>query len=266
MILDLKQKLVPRSGFLNRQMIFLSQRLEFHKELSDPTNIGILLPHNKAEGRTTLGGKVVRKSKSDKLIRVKSVAVTDKKYICPEHINQIMFPPDETPPAFGLRATTSLTEQMTQRGLSLKHSGSFVQVPKENQLKNKKDSKGTVRLNKQNKTLEIVSKQNEILEEYPLPHRFDVMNEKVNGKGTYIGTTLQTASAGLPLDVMIKIVNAQKSNPDEGLAKNVITLSNSYAPLDGVIKYDFEKAQEMLKECEKVIVNCVVFKERLTIR
>lgn len=98
-----------------------------------------------------------------------------------------------------------------------------------------------MRLNKQNKTLEIVSKQNEILEEYPLPHRFDVMNEKVNGKGTYIGTTLQTASAGLPLDVMIKIVNAQKSNPDEGLAKNVITLSNSYAPIDGVIKYDFEK-------------------------
>jgi hypothetical protein len=241
MILNLKQQLVPRSGYLNRQMIFLSQGLEFHKELTDKTNIGILLPHKKAEGRTTLDGKILRKSASDSLVRVKSVAVTDKNYICPEHLNQVTFPPEETPPAFGLRATTSLTEQMTQAGLSLKHSGSFVQVPEENRLTNKRDSPGKVVINNEDKIINIVDDKGKISEQYPLPNRFDVINDTVSKKGSYIGTTLQTASAGLPLDVMIKMMSARKAMPDEGLAKNKITLSNSYSPWDGEIKYDFEK-------------------------
>jgi len=36
-------------------------------------------------------------------------------------------------------------------------------------------------------------------------------------------------------------MNAKKAMHDQGLAKNVITLSNSYSPLDGEIKYDFDK-------------------------
>lgn len=241
MILNLKQQLVPRSGYLNRQMTFLSQGLEFHKELTDKSNIGIEIPHNRAEGRTTLDGKVLRKSTSDKLVRVRSVAVTDKKYICPDHISKTVFPPDETSPAFGLRAATSLTEQMTQKGLSLKHSGSFVQVPKENQLTNKRNVSGTVKLNKSNKTLILINDKDEVVEEYPLPDKFDIIHNKIKGKGNYIGTTLSTASAGLPLDVMIKIMNAKKAMPDEGLAKNKITLSNCFAPVEGELRYDFEK-------------------------
>jgi hypothetical protein len=241
MILNLKQQLVPRSGYLNRQMTSLSQGLEFHKELSDKSNIGISIPHNRAEGRTTLDGKILRKSSSTAHVTVRSVAVTDKNYICPDHLSRTVFPPEETSPAFGLRAATSLTEQMTQAGLSLKHSGSFVQVPKANQLTNKLNISGTVKTNKSNKTLVILSDKDDILEEYPLPYKFDIIHNKIKGKGNYIGTTLSTASAGLPLDIMIKIVNARKAMPDEGLAKNNITLSNCFSPTNGEIKYDFEK-------------------------
>ena len=100
-------------------MGFLAQGLEFHKESKDPKNIGILLPHNRCEGRTTIDGKTVRKSDSKKLIRVKSVAVTKESYICPEHISRTVFDPETTSEAFGLRAATSLTEQMTQAGLTI---------------------------------------------------------------------------------------------------------------------------------------------------
>lgn len=220
-------------------MTFLSQGLEYKKDLTDPKNTGILIPHNKAEGRTTLDGKTLRASSSDKLVRVKSIAVSDKKFVCPEHLSKVHFPAETLQPAWGLRAVSSLVEGMTQQGLSLKHSGSFVQVPKANQLYSI-DTGGKVTLNSSEGTVEVKDSDGNVISTYPLPNKFDIIHPEVK-KGGYIGTTLATASAGLGLDVMIKIMNARKAMPDEGLAKNVITLSNCFAPLDGTIKYDYEK-------------------------
>lgn len=213
MILNLKQQLVPRSGYLNRQMTFLSQGLEYKRELTDEKNIGIWLPHKDALGRTTLDGKIVRASNSDKLIKVRSIAVSDKKYVCPDHLSRTFFPPEEITPAWGLRAVTSLTEKMTQMGLSLKHSGSFVQVPKQNQLYNAVEASGKVTLDSDTKSIVVRSGDNTVVSEYPLPERFDVINDEVKSKGDYIGTTLSTASAGLGLDIMIVIMNARKAMP-----------------------------------------------------
>lgn len=238
-ILDLKQKLVPRSGYLNRQLNFLGQGLEYHSELKDPNNIGIFLPHNRCEGRTTIDGKKVRKSSSDKLIRVKSIAVSDKSYICPEHISSVSFPPDETTEAFGLRVMTTLTEAFTQEGLSLKHSGSFVQVPIQNRLTHTANTKGEAVPDNDKKILYIKDEKGKVVSEYPLPDQFDILHPKVQGKDHYIGTTLATASAGLRLDIMITVMSAKKAMPDEGLSKNVIELSNCFAPVDGKIEYDF---------------------------
>lgn len=239
-ILELKQNLVPRSGYLNRQLYFLGQGLEYHKELRDESNIGIELPRNKAEGRTMLNGKLVPKSDSSDLVRVRSIAVTDKDYASPDQISVVTFPPESTTSAFGLRVSTTLTESFTQAGLSLKHSGSFVQVPTQNQLKHRGNSKGSVKLNPENKTIEIVNKSGEVLDTYPLPNNFDIIHTEVE-TGTHIGTTLATASAGLNLDTMIAVMKARKAKPDQGLAKNTIKLMNCYAPVTGKIHYDFNK-------------------------
>jgi hypothetical protein len=241
MILNLKQQIVPRSGYLNRQMAFLAQGLEFHKELEDKNNTGVLVPHKRAEGRTTLDGKILRKSNSEGLVRVRSIAVSEKKYLCPDHISRVVFPPESTSPAFGLRAASSLTEQMTQKGLSLKHSGSFVQVPEANRLHTIKNVTGDVEVDSENKRILIKSKTSKVLSEFPLPNKFDVLHKEVSGSKSHIGTALATASSGLTLDVIIKVVHASKGGSDEGLAKNTITLANCFAPVDGEIKYDFEK-------------------------
>ena len=239
-ILDLKQKLVPRSGYLNRQLYFLGQGLEYKHELDDKSNTGILIPHNRANGRFGIDNKKIRKSSSDKLVRVKSIAVSDKKYVCPEHLSSVSFPPEETTEAFGLRVMTTLTESFTQAGLSLKHSGSFVMIPPQNQLNNKLNVSGEIKLDTDNRILNVVDNE-KIVSSYPLPDNFDVMKDKVNVEGDYIGTTLTTASAGLGLDVMIAIMSAKKAMPDEGLSKNVINLANCYSPVDGIIEYDFVK-------------------------
>lgn len=238
-ILDLKQKLVPRSGYLNRQLYYLVQGIEYRKNLLDEKNTGIMLPKNRAEGRTTLDGKIVRKSSSSDLVRVRSIAVTDKKYVSPDLISVVHFPPEETNEAFGLRCSTSLTEQFTQTGLSLKHSGSFVEVPKQNRLITRSEMHGVAKLGDE-KTLLVVDSNDKTVATYPLPDKFDILYPEVKGKGHHIGTTLATSSAGLGLDIMIKIIGARSAMIDEGLAKNNIVLSPSYSPETGIIKYNFD--------------------------
>lgn len=238
-ILDLKQKLVPRSGYLNRQLYYMGQGLEYRKELDDTKNTGILLPKHRAEGRTTIDGKIVRKSTSTDLVRVRSVAVTEKRYVCPDHLSIVSFPPSETTQAFGLRVMTSLTEQFTQAGLSLKHSGSFVEVPQQNRLITHVDAVGTAKKGDDDKTLIVVNDLGKVLSTYPLPNKFDILYPEVKGKKSHIGTTLATSSAGLNLDIMIKIMGSRSAMIDEGLAKNVIHLSPSYAPVSGIIDYNF---------------------------
>jgi hypothetical protein len=239
-ILDLKQKLVPRSGYLNRQLYYVGQGIEYRKNETDEKNTGILLPKNRAEGRTTIDGKIVKKSTSSDLVRVRSVAVTDKKHVCLDHLSIVSFPPNETNEAFGLRVMTSLTEQFTQMGLSLKHSGSFVEVPMQNRLITKSDIHGIALKGDDNKTLVIKDASGKTVATYPLPDKFDILYPKVLGKGHHIGTTLATSSAGLNLDIMIKIMGSRSAMIDEGLAKNVIHLSPSYAPVSGIINYNFE--------------------------
>jgi hypothetical protein len=227
----------------------LGQSVEYRKEELDPTNVGIMLPKNRCEGRTTIDGKIVKKSSSEELIRVRSIAVSDRKHVSGDHLSKVNFPPEETNEAFGLRCMTSLTEQFTQSGLSLKHSGSFIQVPEQNRLLAKTDIHGTAKLG-DNKTLEIVNAEGKVVARYPLPDKFDILFPKVEGKGSYIGTTLATSSAGLNLDIMIKVMGSKSAMIDEGLAKNNITLSPSYAPIAGVIKYDFDKRTFKIGDAE----------------
>ncbi len=111
----------------------------------------------------------------------------------------------------------------------------------ENQLYNNSGKSGDVIPDVEHRTLEIVDpKTKKVLSVYPLPDKFDVVNGNIKD-GQYIGITLNTASAGLALDKMIKIILARKVMPDEGLSKNIINLAPCYAPVDGVIRYDFEK-------------------------
>ena len=102
------EEYLPRSGYLNRQLYYLGQSIEYRKEELDPTNIGIMLPKNRCEGRTTIDGKIVKKSSSEELIRVRSIAVSDKKHVSGDHLSKVNFPPEETNEAFGLRCMTSL--------------------------------------------------------------------------------------------------------------------------------------------------------------
>lgn len=259
-ILDLKQKLVPRSGYLNRQLYFLGQGLEYKAELEDKNNTGILLPHSACQGRTTLDGKVLRKSNSESLVRVRSIAVSDKSFVTPDHLSNVSFPRDETTEAFGLRVCTTLTEAFTQAGLSLKHSGSFVMIPEANQLHNVGEG-GTVNLDSEDRVIRVIDKGGKVTAEYPLPDRFDIINAEVTDSKKYIGTTLATASAGLGLDVMIAIMSSKKAMPDEGLSRNEITLSNCFAPVSGKIIYDFDNGTYEIGGASmgKIIPNAVYY-------
>lgn len=242
-MLKLKHSLVPRSGFMNRQFTYLGQNLEFNRTETDPTNMGIWLPKDRAEGRTTVEGKVLKKSSSKDLVKVRSIAVSYKPFVTRDMISQVHFPPDEIPISWGFRLT-SVTEEFTQKGLQLKHTGSFVQVPMSNKLNSLAKVTGKIVKDVEKKRILIVDEADneKIIEAYPLPDSFDTdVNGRISGDSNHIGTALQIRSTGLNLDIIIKITKAQKGSHDLGLAKNEVTLGPSFAPVSGVIKYNFEE-------------------------
>lgn len=112
-------------------------------------------------------------------------------------------------------------------------------IPQANQLHDKSTTGGTVNIDTDDRVIRVIN-NGKVSAEYPLPNNFDVINPVVSASKSYIGTTLATASAGLGLDVMIKIMASKKAMHDEGLSRNVITLSNCFSPVSGKIIYDFD--------------------------
>lgn len=99
-----------------------------YKEGEDPTNKGILIPRYKAMGRTTPEGKVypnrpLVNGSEDDLVLVRSIISKrdgDLSVVTPDLLAKGKF--DFTPgAAIGLSLGTSLTENITQTALGLKH-------------------------------------------------------------------------------------------------------------------------------------------------
>lgn len=117
----------PSSGYLTRQLSFLMNSYVY-KEGEDTENPGLLIPRYKALGRTAPNGKIypdkpLASGSEDDLVPVRSIITKntgDPNVITPDLIGT-KFKDFTEGAAIGLSFGTSLTENITQSALGLKH-------------------------------------------------------------------------------------------------------------------------------------------------
>lgn len=235
-LLELKFKAVPTSGYLTRQLATLGQSLVL-KPGTDPENEGILLPRNRVEGRTLVTGELVGKSKSEELVRVRSILTSDKNYLTPDMIstfNQITFDVDGVDHK-GTSFMMSLTESTTQKGLSLKHGGMLRSVLTENRMYASMDCE-----------LKLYDKYFELI--YPdgyvgrFPRTKSMVFNKADKftKGMLICQLGKLHTFSYVLDCVIKLCKAV-GRVTLADVKNNINFQRCISTRDGVIRYNFEE-------------------------
>jgi hypothetical protein len=114
----------PASGYIARQLISTLMRFRYHAVEGSTDKIGLLLPKEKAIGRTTLRGTIVsEKTPTDKdgRVRVKSNMFTNSYIVYKDELSPRFYNNANDNSAIGMTAATSMTENVSQSILGLKH-------------------------------------------------------------------------------------------------------------------------------------------------
>lgn len=139
-ILQMKQAVTPKGGYLNRQLIFAGQGVRMDRSGVSDHNEGVWIPRNRAAGRTTLDDEVLEPSDSTEMVLVKSYAVEKSGIMTPDLISE-----DDTEfedgSNIGLKITSAVAGSVTQAGLSLKHTGTLRKLDDHLELKARYDCK-----------------------------------------------------------------------------------------------------------------------------
>jgi hypothetical protein len=132
--LGMKQELTPKGGYAARQIKFASQGVLMNRNEEDTENIGIYLKRSEAEGRTTLDGEKLDKSSDDSLVLVRSMAVSKNNYFTPDLISEEfhVYPHGSN---LGLKFGSAAAGDVTQTGLSLKHSAQVTRLNQDTKLR-----------------------------------------------------------------------------------------------------------------------------------
>lgn len=234
---DIKVSAVPLGGFLTRQFAFLSMSY-YYSAGKDETNPGIFMPMKEAIGRTLTNGDIVKPNKSDELVKVRSIITSTLKN--PDVISSDMIPnifnyKDES--RIGLSMMTSLTEGLTQAGLSLKHGGALFGIEPNGNIKS--NFEGKVIVNATQYWIMITEVDTNKVHAYPKPNNF-VQSFSPSGqysKGELIGSTLKMNTPAYRLDSIITLCGARKVLPNKRFARNKVLISDCYAVNSGVIHY-----------------------------
>lgn len=232
-ILQMKQNLVPKSGYCNRQLIQAGQGIRMYRESNSGANPGVWIPRYRAEGRTTVDGEVLGKSNSKEMVLVKSFAVSDKEIITPDMISETnnQFADGSN---IGMKITTAVAGVMTQKGLSLKHAGILKQLNDNLFLKAKEDC--TVR----RLTIDTIEIKGKTTYSHFIPQEFVLSNpEGVFKKGDIIGFIPRYKDPGFTIKSILDLIGALNTD-DIGSNRSPKDFALCVTPVGGKIHYDME--------------------------
>lgn len=203
--LGLKQDLTPKGGYLARQIRFPSQGFRMDRTKSDPDNIGVYIPRNRAEGRTTVDGQLLGKSDSKELVLVRSVAVTKLNYFTPDMISEV-YQTFQQGSNLGLKFGSAAAGDVTQTGLSLKHSAQVKRLDQTTKLIAPFDCRiNRIRIDE----LEIYTSDGKTYHHY-VPENFILIKNEVY-KGEVIGYLDKFVTPEHAADMLIDLLGAKSS-------------------------------------------------------
>ena len=203
----------------------------------DPENKCIMIPRYKALGRVSPEGKrysekPISNPSEEDLVPVRSIITKfkDKDIVTPDLIGSKF--KDITPGAgIGLSFGTSLTENITQSALGLKHGGHERVIDENCYLYAPRACK----VREEGQWLYLEYKGGEL--KYPRPDNL-VLNAKESFvKGDLVGTAYSTTSPIYRLNALINLMNARGSNGTRYFEKDNVIVSDCYAYEEGEIHY-----------------------------
>jgi hypothetical protein len=233
-ILEQKAVMVPTSGYFTRQFVDMLQDLIYDPDILSSDTVGILVPKWIAEGRTDLNGNLIEKNKSNELIRIKSSVGSGSQKICKDEINYLFYKTEKFG-NIGINLATSMSENITQSALGLKHGGK-VWSPSENKLIAREDytveliDNGKIKLRNSNGNISI----------YPLSNKSIITKSTETGfikKGEVIYYSDYIDYVDHRLAELKSYLGLSASD----LKTKSVELGASYALTDGKLHYDFDK-------------------------
>lgn len=241
-IQSIKNSSTPSSGYLSRQLRFLMSDYNYSTQEDDKDNKCIMIPRYRAEGRTAPDGSTYPKfsgtaSESD-LVPVRSIVTKSKNptVVTPDLISTLYHYDMKDKDPIGISFSSSLTQAITQKSLSLKHGGH------ERML----DESGYMRSPCDGCTMEIsgpwiILHTKDGDKKYPKPDDF-VINDKASYKeGEVIGTAYHTESPISSLNSVIKLIRARGSDGSRYYEKDNVIVTDCYAYEEGEIKYVYDE-------------------------
>jgi len=237
---DIKVSATPRSGYTTRQLVFLGKGFYYSEEL-DPKNSGISIELKKAAGRTRIDGSIISKSeadnaKSDEFVTVRSIITskyTDRCIVtkdCVSNLNTWVQGDN-----IGVSLLSSLTEGLTQSGLSLKHGGRLYETDKKAGIIAPIDC--TLQI-----TDNFIVLKGEETYVYPRSTEFvqNYVDDNKYKKGDLVGVVYRQFTPSYRLDCVIKLIGAAGSNSRKKAINNKVLITECYAYGPGKIHYVVE--------------------------
>ena len=247
-ILNIKVDLVPKSGYLARQLTYLGQIYKYSKENANHNHY-IELPSNLIIGRLDINGKKIEKDQGTKISKVNSCIFNEDFFIYKNQLNTV--PGYEDDDNIGASLATSATEGIIQGGLALKHGGTFKRISDEHILKATDD--GKVISLKDNK---LLVEYNGVKKTYFVTNKF-IVNLSEFKAGEVIGYINYMITPSYKLDSLIKLLKAGNTLNSSKL-KVYVNTSNSVSLYSGVINYEIDNANGLiLIKVDKKIVDSV---------
>ena len=225
-------------------MGFLMNKYVYRDHGEDVDNAGLLIPRYKALGRTAPNGTVYpeRELKADEsdLVAVRSIVTKTKGNlfdITPDLIGK-KFKEYTDGAAIGISFGTSLTENITQSTLGLKHGGHERVLFQEGILRAPEDCE----LQEDGSFLILKTRNREL--KYPRPSNFVGTGKTTFKKGEIVGTAYNTTSPIYRTNALVDLFKANKSNGKRFYEKDNVIFSECYAVKPGKISYQ-ERAGRM---------------------
>lgn len=233
---DIKVGAVPLSGNLTRQFVFLASSYSY-SPAKDEKNKGIVIRQGDAMGRTRIDGTIVTeaesKSSPNKEIKVRSIVTSStptEPIVTSDMIsNRIAYKDDSH---VGISLISSLTEGLTQSGLSLKHGGALFNLDPLSKIVAPEDCTVSI-----TDSWIILNGSKEY--KFPKPSNF-TQNFNPTGvykKGETVGASYHIFTPSYRLDCLITLCEARGIKSTKSFARNKVLVSDCYAVNSGTIKY-----------------------------
>lgn len=233
-ILQMKQAITPKGGYLNRQLIYAGQGVRMNRNGNSGVNEGVWIPRNRAEGRTTIDGEILGPSDSKEMVLVRSYAMSKNGVMTPDLISESTNK-FEDGSNIGLKITSAVAGSVTQGGLSLKHTGTLRKLDKKLSLKANWDC--TIRRLTID-TVEITTEDKKFIHYVPQDFLLTSDTGKYK-KGDLIGFRPVFSDPGAKSKCIIDLLGGT-STDDMGAVKHPKDLALCVTPVGGKVHYDLQ--------------------------